>query len=363
MFAEIRPTRVFIAHVLLVLCATGYGQTPALPDGTADERRAVLAGIASRLEKSYVLADVAGQMAEFLRTQAREGAYANINELKSFAEQLTTDLRAISHDGHMRVNYHADPAQVMPAWSTPAPEAEARHRRYGERTNFGFARVEILPGNVGYIRLDEFGDPARGGDVAAAAMRFVSRTGALIIDLRANGGGNGGMVSVLATYLLGDEPTHLSDFHIRERNETFQSWTAPFVPGPRYVGKPVFVLTGPETASAAESFAYDLQALQRVQVVGKKTAGAANPGGFVRVSEHLAVFIPDGRPVNPITGTNWEGVGVQPEVDVDVEAALGHAHRLALEQLLANAGTDPEETQIRREALTSLRTSLTGARP
>lgn len=159
-------------------------------------------------------------------------------------------------------------------------------------------------------------------------MRFLNHTDALNIDLRANGGG-GAMGAVLASYLFNHNPVHLSDFYIRERNETFQSWTLPFVPGPSYTNKPVFVLVGPQTASAAESFTYDLQAQKRVTVVGKKTAGAANPGRFVRVSEHLAVFIPDGRPLNPITLTNWEGVGIQPDIEVNIDQALECAHALA----------------------------------
>jgi C-terminal processing protease CtpA/Prc len=117
----------------------------------------------------------------------------------------------------------------------------------------------------------------------------------------------------------------------------------------------VFILAGPRTASAAESFTYDLQSLNRVQVVGKRTAGAAHPGGFVRVSEHFAVFIPNGRPVNPVTGTNWERTGVPPDVDVAVEEALTRAHILALEKLLAQESSVSSDREAQLKALAAMR--------
>ena len=333
----------------LALPIAAVADPASRPDRSAADRRVVIEDIADRLEKIYVLADVAAQMAEFLRTRAATGAYDSLSDLAALAERLTADLHALSHDGHLRVRYHADPAQVMPAWQTPAPDAAARYRRHAERSNHGFVRVEILEDNIGYLRLDEFGDPVLGGDTAAAAMRFIAHTDALIVDLRANGGG-GGMGAVLATYLFGDEPVHLSDFHIRHRDETIQSWTLPFVPGPRYTNKPVFVLVGPGTASAAESFTYDLQAQKRITVVGRKTAGAANPGGFVRVSQHLAIFIPDGRPINPITGTNWEGVGIAPDVEIDPSNALEHARTLAL-QRIRSANTTHANRSVETDTL------------
>jgi hypothetical protein len=345
-----RPLLPSILAASLIVSAALAADNFAADESTAD-RRAAIARIAAKLETSYVSASVAAEMAAMLQAKSVAGDY-DPGPLSSLADQLTADLYRVSRDGHLRVRHHSDPAQVMPAWNQPAPDAEARYREHGRRTNFGFTRVEILPGNIGYLRLDEFGDPALGGDTAAAVMRFVTNTDALLIDLRANGGG-GGMGSVLASYLFEGATIHLSNFEIRERGETLQLWTAPYVPGPRYT-RPVFLLTGPGTASAAESFAYMLHNRKRVKLVGGKTAGAANPGGYVRISEHLAIFVPDGRPVDPLTGSNWEGTGIQPDIEGDVAAALDLAHTRALEDLIATTGADPGKRAAWNEALTVL---------
>lgn len=338
-----------LAASLIFSAAFAAGNFPS--DESIAERRATIDLIAAKLETSYVSAAVAAETAAMLRAKTANGGYDHAS-LAEVAAQLTADLYRISRDGHLRVRHHPDPAQVMPAWNQPAPDAEARYREHARRTNFGFTRVEIVAGNIGYLRLDEFGDPALGGDTAAAVMRFVANTDALLIDLRANGGG-GGMGALLASYLFEGASVHLSNFEIRGRGETLQLWTAPYVPGPRYT-RPVFLLTGPGTASAAESFAYMLHNRKRAKLVGGKTAGAANPGGYVRISEHLAIFVPDGRPVDPLTGTNWEGIGIQPDIESEVTAALDLAHARALEDLIATAAGDPAKSAAWKEALALL---------
>lgn len=345
-----RACRLAIIILASALAPAARAQESSpLPDDSPAERRAVIRTIADHLEASYVIADVANEMAISLRERVERGDYDSVGSAEELAQQLTDDLRAISHDGHLRLRYHADPAQVIPTWNRPTSDSEVRNRKRAERTNHGFTEVRILPGNIGYLRLDEFGDPALGGDTAAAAMRFVAGTDALIIDLRQNGGG-GAMGTLLATYLLGTKPAHLVDFVIREKDETIQVWTLPHVPGPLY-SKPTYILVGPRTASAAESFAYMLRNRERVELVGQKTAGAANPGGFVRVSRHLAIFIPNGRPVDPLTGTNWEGVGIAPDVETDLAQALEIAHRRVLEKLLSDPAADPEAAEAWREAV------------
>jgi C-terminal processing protease CtpA/Prc len=227
-----------------------------------------------------------------------------------------------------------------------------RQRTFGKQVNFGFERVERLAGNVGYLEIRSFGfDPADIADVAAAAFTFLGRTDALIIDVRRNGGGSPFMVAHVASYLFGPQPVLLNSLYWRPRNRTDDFYTMRDLPGTRYgPDKPVYVLTSRNTFSGAEEFAYDLQTRKRAVIVGDTTGGGAHPGGMQRVTEHFGVFVPTGRAINPITKTDWERVGVRPDIAVASDQALRTAHLTALRGLRSKA-TDPERQRALDQAI------------
>jgi hypothetical protein len=170
-------------------------------------------------------------------------------------------------------------------------------------------------------------------DTYAAAMTFVAHTDALILDLRAsNGSMSPDALPMLCTYFF-EGPTHLNDIYWRPEDRTRQFWTWAHVPGKRYLNKPIYVLTSGKTFSGAEELAYDLQNLKRATLIGETTGGGANPGGSRRADDHFQVWVPSGRAINPITKTNWEGVGVTSDVAVPAARALHAAHLTALKQL------------------------------
>jgi hypothetical protein len=208
-------------------------------------------------------------------------------------------------------------------------------RRGQARDNYGLARAEILPGNVGYLDFLYFTSPKIAGDTYSGAMAVVANSDALIIDLRRCGGsGSVEAIPFLCTYLFA-EPVHLNDIYWRASDSTQQFWTLPSVPGRRYLNKPVYILTSRHTFSGAEEMAYDLQNLKRATIIGDVTGGGANPGGTRRVNDHFAVWVPFGRAINPYTKANWEGQGVIPDVKVPASQALVSAHLTALKDLVA----------------------------
>jgi C-terminal processing protease CtpA/Prc len=243
------------------------------------------------------------------------------------------------------VFYSAEPLPPAGAGPQGPPPRAALAAR-----NFGFSKIERMKGNVGYLKFDGFMEPSSGaGDVAAGAMAFLAGTDALIIDLRENGGGSPAMVAFLCTYLF-DKPVHLNDLYWRATGQTQQWWTLPFVPGPRYVGKEVYLLTSSRTFSAAEEFTYNLKTQKRATLVGETTGGGANPGGVERLTDHFAAFVPGGRAINPITGTNWEGTGIAPDIQAPADQALDVAYRTALGKL-AGASRGPFLDRETKEAL------------
>jgi hypothetical protein len=312
-------------------------QPPAL-DG--QRRSEVIEALLGKLRERYVYPDIATAMDEAIRRRAAGGEYDTFTEGQPFCDALTAHLQEVSHDKHLKLFYSAEP-QPLRETHEPTPEEVAGFHEFGRLNNFGFARVERLPGNIGYLDLRGFFPPELegAGAAAAAAMNLLAYSSALIVDLRQNGGGSPAMVALLTSYLF-DKRVHLNTFYWREGDQIEQYWTQPYVPGRRFLDKPVYVLTSRQTFSGAEEFSYNLKHLKRATLVGEPTGGGAHPGGGFPLDPHFAVFLPAGRPINPITNTNWEGVGVEPDVAVPAEAALKTAHSLALQHVLAQAGDE-----------------------
>src|SRR6185295_4025347 len=151
----------------------------------------------------------------------------------------------------------------------------------------------------------------------------------------------------LCTYFFDGRPVHLNDLYWRASDATQQFWTLSYVPGRRYVNKDVYVLTSGRTFSAAEEFSNNLKTLKRATIVGETTGGGANPGGMARLSDHFAAFVPTGRAINPITKTNWEGTGVEPDVKVPKEQALKTAYIMALNKIVAATKDDDRKQAVK----------------
>ncbi|MEO8909841.1 MAG: S41 family peptidase [Gemmatimonadaceae bacterium] len=311
--------------------------TAALHIDAAARARAI-AGTAALLDTFYVFPDAAKKMGDSLRARLARGEYDSSTNGLMFAMRLNDDLAGIAHDKHLRVNYSARPLPAekpRPAGAPeprPSPEDVARERDFLTGMNCGFVKAEVLQGNVGYLKFNMFADPDICGPTASAAMTFLANARALIIDLRDNGGGNPAMVAFVSSYLF-DRRTHLNDLWTRRTNSTKEFWTRAMVLGRRFGGtKPVYVLTSARTFSGAEEFTYNLKNLKRATIVGETTGGGAHPVNGHRIDEHFMIGVPFARAVNPITHTNWEGVGVKPDVAVPAKDALATAQKIFREK-------------------------------
>lgn len=301
-----------------------------------------------QLNDSYVFPAVAKEMAQAIRKREADGEYKAISSSFKFAELLTSHLRKVSHDKHLQLffNFGKIPFDAQNKLKPKEIEKIAELHR---SVNHGFRRVEILPGNVGYIAFDAFYDVKSASKAASLAMAFVANSDALILDIRQNGGGDPAMVAFISSYFFGKSPVHLNDIYWRPTNKTTEWWTKRSIPGKRYLNKEIYVLTSIKTFSAAEEFAYNLKNLERATIIGAQTGGGAHPGGAVRINDHFGVWIPKGRAINPITNTNWEGDGVTPDIITEEANALEVAHKSALKNLLQKA-SDEEKIDVLKKA-------------
>jgi len=275
----------------------------------------------------YVFPKVAKLTEEHLMTQLKEGHFDQFQDDETFAAALTASVQTINKDKHMRIMVNRP--YVAPE-NSPERMIEERVDQINRsrNANSGFSTVRILEGNVGYLDLRGFAGLESGKAIADAYMKLMSRADAVIIDLSKNGGGSPDMVQYLCSYFF-DQKVHLNSLYFRQGDETIEFWTLDEVGGVKMPDVPLFVMTSSRTFSGAEEFSYNMQTQKRATLVGQTTGGGANPGGTRGINENLSVFIPTGKAINPITKTNWEGVGVIPEVKTSVEETLDKTHELA----------------------------------
>jgi retinol-binding protein 3 len=311
-------------------------------------RASAITGILRELNEGYIFPEVAKKMEQSIRAKEAKGAYKNITDGPALAQQLTKDLRDICHDLHVSVNYSPTVLPPQPKEFKPSPEQLEEMKRILAKENFGVAKVEVLRGNLGYIKFNLLAPPDLAAHVYEATFNYIGNTDALIIDLRECGGSiSPDAIPMLTSYLF-ENPVHLNDIYWRSEDKTRQFWSWAYVPGKRYFHKPVYVLTSRSTFSGAEELAYDLKNLKRATIIGDTTGGGANPGGSRRADDHFEVWVPNGKVTNPITKTNWEGVGVMPDMAVPATTALHVARITALKQLTdaSNAAATNSEARI-----------------
>lgn len=339
---------------LLVLTMSGAMAAPPAPQPAGADNRPgaamvldraaqveVIDTLVKKLNDHYVFPDKARQIETALRQRQQEGKYDAISDGKQFAIQLTDDMRGVVRDMHMSVFFSPRPVPADNAGAAPpASQAEWEQRVPADKrqvmrqmANRSVEQVERLTPRIGYLKLAGFPPAFLMADRYAAAMNELADTDGLIVDLRSNGGGAPDGVALLVSYFV-DQRTRLNDIWDRDTGATKQYWTEDKLDGKRYGGKkPVIILAGAGTKSAGEDFAYTMQAAKRATVVGERTWGGAHPTRPYRLAEHFLALIPSQRTISPITRTNWEGVGVVPDVAAKPDDALAVAKDLLQRQL------------------------------
>jgi tetratricopeptide (TPR) repeat protein len=282
-------------------------------------RDGVLRKVGDLIESKYVLADKAKGFADEFRAKCGSGAYDALPDAKGFAERVSADLVAITQDKHL--NFRVIVSSDIGEKAVGSLHHPIRYFRLRAKENAGFTRLEWIEPGIGYLDLRRFYSFDQAKDMALAAMTFLANARAIIIDVRENGGGSG---DYLSSYFL-PFPTQLTGLVTRADGELTESWTRSDIGMAPRTDVPVFILTGPNTFSAAEYFAYDMQALKRATLIGERTRGGAHDVDLFGVDDQFEFYISTGRAVSPVTGGNWEGTGVIPDIRVPAASALAAA--------------------------------------
>jgi hypothetical protein len=369
---------LFFSRVLVLLFPMVAGAQASSADIDASVRSEVISTLSKMLLDHYVFPDQANRLAVSIQGRKLRGEYDAMVSGHRFAATLNEQMQDLVPDKHLSLIYSFDviPTRGRAIGSSSSDlvhdfrvrkpirplsrnnscsSSDARYNYIG--------RTQCLPGNIGYLELFVFKRVDRTSiDGLAEAMDALANTNALIIDLRANSGGDPAAVALLSSYLF-DQPTHLNDIYWREGDRTQQFWTSANVVGKRYgQRKDVYVLTSKHTFSAAEEFSYNLKNLHRAVIVGETTRGGAHPTATFRISDHFTASIPIGRAINPVTKTNWEGIGVVPDVPTSDSAALNVAQIIALKKMIEVVRSERKLVEL-RDRLAELERNSQGSYP
>jgi hypothetical protein len=352
-------TFLLIALILAYFTLTEIHSQTADQDAlTKTEKQQVCDSIALFMKDYYVFPEEGEKMGTLIAKSMTGGEYDQINDYSTFASRLSEDLQTINNDRHIRVGYQPEMIAMIQRQEadTNSSELEDYRKKQAAYNNYNFKEIRILPGNVGYLKFNGFTDASLAGPTAVAALNFLAHTDALIIDLTQNGGGSPSLIQLITTYFFEDNE-HLNSFYIREGDQTKQFWTLPYVPGKRLLDTDLYVLTSQYTFSGAEEFSYNLKNLNRATLVGETTGGGAHPVSNYVINDNFVINIPFGRAINPVSGTNWEGTGVEPHVRCPRQEAFDKAYLLSLEKLLKKEN-DRERRQVISWAYDGLKAKL-----
>ena len=321
--------------------------TTGLPVMTPPITKRLIDSVDHILQRFYILPDKAALMGKQLQHQFKQGRYSRLTNPHQLADQLGQDLQAVQADGHLFIRYDPELAKAL-------QEVNPIRRRTDDSLallnaadqNFGLNRVEILDGNIGYLPVYSFTSfVERARPAFTAALRFLSQTRAIILDMRFNGGGSPEMVSQLGSYFFSVR-TPFTTIENRIRDSTFVYWADPSKADHLHLTMPVYILTSRSTFSAAEDFSYSMQQAKRAIVVGDTTGGGAHPAGPFQLGQGFLINLPFAQSINPYSKTNWEGIGVRPDIAVKSDLALEKAQELILQQAMAEASTDGQHRKL-----------------
>jgi hypothetical protein len=291
--------------------------------------------LTQRLYHDYVLPEKASLMSNYVKQRYKEGAYNNITDPRTLADVLNKDILSVHNDEHFYIEYNP---QLAKLYSAPLDSNYTKEQlRINRSKNYGFKKIEILNGNIGYIDISYFAYVTPEAEKTAnAAFELLSNCNAIIIDMRYGMGGQPEMVSCILKHFLKDEIVVMSST-IRNKPGKFLYYSEPDTNYTKLYNTPLYVLTSYKTFSAGEMLAYCLKNLKRATIIGEQTRGGAHNSPKSFLYKDFIISLPHGKAYSNITKSNWEGVGVEPDIKTTAENSLEFAESDIFEKQFKSA--------------------------
>ena len=331
----------------LLMTATGTS-TAALPAGTtvaqehaALDAPAVVAEVRRLIAAHYVLPDMREKLDRVLAKSLAEGRYG-VSDADELVRRLNADFAATAHDKHLSIHISPGEAAMLHGGQGDRQTAGPGFERMAQVRNHGLREMRVLEGNIRYLAVDGFAwTGPKSAEAYDNAIRFLRDGDAVVLDLRANGGGSPEAVRYLVSHFVEAGKPLVTFYEGREKPDVWTSLGD--LPAGRLTGKPLYVLTSARTASAAEEFAGHVAGYRLGELIGATTAGAGFRNETYPIAGQFVLSVSVARAVLASTGSDWEGKGIAPTVAVDPEKALDVAQMRAARALAATARSDYEK--------------------
>ena len=331
---KLHPFLFIIAFIIQYSC---NGQNSNMQPIKINE---LINSISDSLNKHYIFPDKAENISAYLHSQLKSNAYNKLlNDPQKLEQLISKDISSVYRDPHLRVQF--DPGFNAQVAYHPTAEELQQVKNYWKDNNYSFKKLEVLPGNIGYLSFNLFVDDIKAAKpTIKAALSFLANTDAIILDLRNNMGGDPNMVSQIESCFFAQK-TEMNSLINRSNNDTVFMYADPFKSDSLSLSMPVYILTSQHTFSGAEDFCYGMQVAKRAIIVGETTGGGAHPQMPFSVNQGFVMYIPFARSLNPITHKDWEGTGVIPDVKISANKALIKAQELMFRESLTRTN-DPK---------------------
>jgi len=312
------------------------------------------------LEKNQILKDIQQLMlnhyvnSENLESKLQEVSTYNYQDLQIadyFAQILTQNLQAAFNDKHLVIHHDTllinrlkyEQRKVNNWNDIKYYEAYQEHKDAIQDNNYDFTKLEILSGNVGYLKFSYFAKLEEAKATIEATMQFMANVDALILDLQNNSGGHVNTTSWLGSFFSADTST-IFFRNIPEEGKI--RYPTENTTGPENLKRiPLYILVSEQTASAAEVLTTALQENKRARVIGSTTWGGAHACRMEILNDGFALLLPFSEILGPASLSNWEGKGVQPDIIKNSENIIDNVHHLAISDLL-NKNPHPKKKYL-----------------
>lgn len=315
----------YVPGIAMFCCITSFHLVSQKNDIAIDnlQKRNIADSAISLLKQNYIFPERIAQIETVIQSKFLNNEYSGFNTLFSFLDTFNKDLEASSKDKHLNIFFGPQIVRklkndIKASDSNTSPPEYLKLLQY---ENFRLRSVERLDGNIGYFKFNGFIELEHSKEAILSAMNFLSNCSALILDLRENGGGSAETSIFLMSYFLSDS-TKLGVFRSRKDSTDKVLWTNPDRQIKKFLNKPLYILTSSKTSSAAEGLSYGLQKFNRAKIIGEQTHGEANPGYRFIIDDKLYMMIPTFININSVTGTNWDGTGVIPDIRTSANDAF-----------------------------------------